>query len=151
MRIVTRYIWLVVFITLLLTPLINFEQQVQAQDEDEALTLWIEAHVPDDYTAMLQPLLDTEEYRWVNDPDTAQIRVTINDPDAVITSQWLYVPVVSFASTVDQIRAFHVELFWDGDPQVLDQFMVQGDETLPTLYLTAEVYDALVASVGCAV
>lgn len=143
MRIIARTIWLLIILLLSLTPLFNLQDSAEAQAEP--LTLWIASDVPDDYKTMLQPLLDTEEYRWVNETDDAQIQVTINDPDAVITSQWLYVPVVSFASTVDQIRAFHIETFWQGDPQILDEFMLAGDETLPTLYLTAEVYDALVA------
>lgn len=146
MRTVVRYIILLSILVLASSPFNTAQPAVKAQDDE--LTLWINSAVPDDYTAMLQPLLDTDEYRWVNELDDAEILVTINDPDAVITSQWLYVPVVSFASTVDQIRAFHIELFWDGDPQVLDEFMVAGDDTLPTLYLTAEVYDALAEAWG---
>lgn len=138
-----RYIWFFLIVAIGLSPLLSYKEAAEAQDD--ALKLWIASDVPDDYTAMLQPLLDTEEYRWVNEPDDAEILVTINDPDAVVTSQWLYVPVTSFASTPDRIRAFHIEQFWNGSPQVLDEFMVVGDDTLPTLYLTAEVYDALVA------
>lgn len=135
---------LIVCFTVILVAIPLLSQSAAAQDED-ALTLWIDPNVPATFADMLTPLLQSDEYQWVNQEDDAQIVVSISDEPAAINSTWVYVPVLTFDNLTETLPFGHLQTYWTDNPDIL--IYLTGD-VAPTLMLTAEVYDALTVILG---
>lgn len=120
---------------------------LKAQSENPApYLLWIEPTVPDDFTLMLQPLIDSGKYQTVVNPDQAQLQVRITGGGGAVTSQWLYVPVLSFASLPEGVRYFDIQRYWSGDTAVLTA--LSDGITPPQLVVIQDVLDVLKLMLG---
>ncbi len=115
----------------------------QSDPTSGPIEIWIDPAVPIEFPIMLSPLFSSGKYLWANNPDNARLEVAINVEGGAISSDWMYVPVVSFASTAETIAFADIEHFWTtGDAAPL-AYLSSDRVTAPHLVLTGAVYDAL--------
>lgn len=114
-----------------------------AQDESQpdVITVWIGWDLPRDFEAMLTPLLQQEKYQRTFDQDTADLRLIVDADNSGIRSEWLYVPVVAFASTAEEISYADLRSYWGGDSFALNP--LSGTDQPMNLLVTDEILSAL--------
>lgn len=135
-----RFIGVLIVIVVVLPSLV-----LPASAQDEVLHLWIAPDVPAAFAGMVEPLLATDEYQWINQADNAEIIISVDPDDPAVESNWLYVPVVPFSNLSESITIQHIEDFWQGKADVL--IYLTGD-VAPTLLLTSDTYESLIAILG---
>ncbi|MBI5928298.1 MAG: CapA family protein [Chloroflexi bacterium] len=119
------------------------ETKAQSDANNSPIEVWIDPAVPIEFPIMLAPLFSSGKYLWANTPDNARLEVSINAEGGAISSDWVYVPVVPFASTAETITYADIEHFWTtGDAAPL-AYISSDRVTAPRLVVTGAVYDAL--------
>lgn len=121
---------------------IVLNRDVQAQTDDSTpIRWWFDPNLPENFREMVQPLMTTQDYVWVNNAENAQLKITLTAGGGAVTSEWLYVPVVPFASTHEQIRYEDIRRYWQGELTALNY--LTGSETPPTLIVSAKTAHVL--------
>ncbi|NPV09433.1 MAG: CapA family protein [Anaerolineae bacterium] len=105
------------------------------------VALWIDPSVPAPVRAAV---LGANELTVVDSADEAEVllRPASEGPGP----EWVLVPVVPFATIADDIYWDDVLAYWAGEGEALTY--LSGDGSVPTLMLTAAVYDALRGLLG---
>jgi hypothetical protein len=117
----------------------------QSQQED-TVRIWINWDVPLEFADMLEPLFVQRGYERTFNLGNAHLRVAVTDDDSAINSRWLYVPVVSFASTADTVSYADIQRYWAGDAAALNA--LSGNNTPMTLLVTDNTFEAIKAFLG---
>lgn len=112
------------------------------------IRVWIGWDLPRDFEAMLAPLLAQEDYQRTFDLQNADLRLTVGASDTDLRSDWLYVPVVSFASTAETISYADLQAYWAGDSFALNG--LSGTNQPVSLLVTDEILSALQLMLGTA-
>lgn len=109
--------------------------------QDTQVHIWISRNAPDDFEEMLAPLFALEGYEQVLNRETAELQVDFQGSGGAITSRWIYVPVVPFASFASTINYVDIQRFWNGDRNALNGLSPDG---MPmTLIVTNSVLTAM--------
>lgn len=133
----------IVLLCALMLPLASTKAQTQQED---IVRIWINWDVPFDFQQMLQPLFAERGYERTFNLGNAHLQVTVTEEDSAINSRWLYVPVVSFASTVDSISYADIQRYWAGDSTALNA--LSGNDTPMMLLVTDNTFEAIKAFLG---
>ncbi len=134
-----RRVLLLCLVLVVLSPALL--ANAQSEEDDDTIRVWIGWEVPDAFTDMLDPLFATDAYERVNNRDEAHLEVVLTESGGTITSQWVYVPVVPFASVAERVRAIDIQRYWAGDGTALNYLTL--DNTPATLVVTRDVLDTL--------
>lgn len=138
--------------TLLLFPLmispLLFAVQAQSGASDEVtIKIWINWDVPSDFRQMLVPLWELDDYEEVLNREEAQLELTYTDGGSgAITSQWLYVPVVPFATFADTITFSEIQNYWQGNGAALSS--LTPDNLPAQLIVTNSTLEAMTLFLG---
>ena len=135
-----------ILIVLLMSVVFGGVFKASAQDDESTTRIWLERNLPTEFENMLAPLLDDEAYTLTSNRNTADLRVTISDTEGAISSQWYYVPVVPFASTVENIRFVDIQRYWNGDAAALNDLSDNGQEV--EMLVTDSSFEAIQAFLG---
>lgn len=133
--------WRVITVVVLLVVLVG---GVAAQDEPTRI--WVTESAPVDLLVSLQPLFDSGRYVWTNNLEEADLALDFEKPGGAVTSRWVYVPVVAFASTAEILRWENVRQYWGGDLQALSYLTPDG--SAPTFVTSNETLRAMVSLLG---
>lgn len=119
----------------------------EAQSDTGSLSfpieVWVDPTVPIEFPLMLSPLFSSGRYLWATTPEHAKLEISINSDGGAITSEWMYVPVVPFASTAETIAYADIERYWKGGDATSLVYLSPDRITAPRLILTGTTYDAL--------
>ncbi len=132
-------------VLLVCTILLMLNPSAQGQTQ-EPILIWVDWGVPSAFDEMLAPLLAMERYEQVNSRDEAHLEVTITGGGGAITSRWIYVPVVSFATYAEEIRFVDLRRYWEGDTTALNYLTM--DDTPAQLVVTNDVLEAMTYFLG---
>jgi poly-gamma-glutamate capsule biosynthesis protein CapA/YwtB (metallophosphatase superfamily) len=139
---VKRVMWRVLFLLALVLSLWPRPSSQAA----EPIRVWTSDSLPLDLLLALQALFESGDYIWTNDLATADLALDFERQTGAITTQWLYVPVVPFASTAETLRMEDIRAYWRGDTAALAY--LTPDDTPPTLVVSNETYRALLSLLG---
>ncbi len=128
-------------IGVLLLPLAS----VRGQDDDPT-RIWIADSVPVAVMRTLVPLFAREDYIWTNDLEAAHLALDYEQRPGDVTAQWVYVPVVSFASTAQTLRWEDIGRYWGGDLAALSHLTPDG--SAPAFVASNETYRAMLSVLG---
>lgn len=135
---------LIVFVVLMaLAPALS---HAQSDTPTEPIRVWIGWELPREFEAMLSPLLADPNYQRTFDQQTADIRLSVGASNSAIRSEWLYVPVVPFASTTETISYADLLSYWQGDSFALNNLSGTGEPV--SLLVTDEILSALQLILG---
>ncbi|MCS6872602.1 MAG: CapA family protein [Anaerolineae bacterium] len=112
-----------------------------------AIRVFIAEGVPPALAAAFTPLIANGQV-VLSDAASAQVklaRVAPNTPTPLL-ARWVYVPVVPFLSTAEQISIPAIQRFWRGDVAALAALSESGQP--PVLVMTEEVRRWLVSGLG---
>ncbi|MFP4321946.1 MAG: CapA family protein [Anaerolineales bacterium] len=119
---------------------------VRGQEDADPTRIWIADSVPVTLLRGLVPLFGTEDYVWVTDLDDAHLALDYEQAPGDISAEWVYVPVVPFASTADNIRWPDIQAYWAGDLAALRGLTPDG--TAPAFVASNETYRAMLSLLG---
>jgi hypothetical protein len=104
----------------------------------EPIRLWMSPSVPVELQAALEPLINSGRYAWANEQQS-QVRLTRLPPGASspLTARWIYVPVVGFGVTTDNVQVSSIEEYWRGNTAALASLTQSGQP--PILITTAPI------------
>lgn len=116
--------FILALVLVLTTPFL----QAKAQDDNNetATSIWIERNLPPAFDEMLAPLFAQEGYIQTSNRDSADLQVLVTTEEGAISSQWLYVPVVPFASTAESISFVDIQRYWNGQADALSTLAENG-------------------------
>ncbi len=134
-----------VLLSLILSPLFSVNAQSGTSDESP-IKIWVNWDVPTDFRDMLAPLWDLDHYEEVIDREQAQLELTYTGSGGAITSQWLYVPVVPFASFAESISFSDIQRYWNGNDAALSN--LTPDNSPSQLIVTNSVLKAMTLFLG---
>jgi poly-gamma-glutamate synthesis protein (capsule biosynthesis protein) len=85
-----------------------------------AVRLWMSPNVPMEFQPALDQLVASGRYVWTVE-DRAQVKLVGVPPGTAspLTARWLYVPVVPFASLVENVKWADIQRYWKGDVAAL--------------------------------
>jgi poly-gamma-glutamate synthesis protein (capsule biosynthesis protein) len=113
---------------------------------DDPITIWISDKVPVDLLISVNTLFQSGEYVWTNDLTDADLTLDFQPKGGVVTTQWVYVPVVPFANTAETLRWEDVRAYWGGNLGALSYLTPDG--TPPAFVTSNETYQAMVSLLG---
>ncbi len=103
-----------------------------------AIRMWSALNVPVELQSAFDPLVSSSSVIWVGQQD-AQVSVVAipRGQSALLTSRWVYVPVVFFGSVADSVSLLDLQRYWLGDTAALIPLSSTGQ--VPTLITTAPI------------
>ncbi len=137
------------FISLLLLTILAFlptTSKAQTDSPSTPIRVWIGWDLPREFEMMMSPLLATSDYQRTFDQESADLRLTSGVTNSAISSYWLYVPVVAFASTAETIQYDDIQRYWQGDSYALNA--LSGVDQPMSLLVTDETLSALQQILG---
>ncbi|NJL93995.1 MAG: hypothetical protein HC915_09820 [Anaerolineae bacterium] len=94
----------------------------------------------------LQPLLESGRYGRTAELEAADLVLDYERVPGAVTAEWVYVPVVAFASTAESLRWSDVQRYWAGEPEAL--LSLSTTTTPPTFVATPETLRAMTSLLG---
>ncbi len=120
----------------------------QTDTPADPIRVWIGWDLPREFEGMMTPLLTQADYQRTFDQQNADLRLSVGAQNSAISSNWLYVPVVAFASTAETIRYSDLQNYWAGDSFALNG--LSGTDQPMSLLVTDEILSALPIILGSA-
>lgn len=117
-----------------------------AQQQDEPTRIWLADGLPQAITETLDPLFEDDAYTRTTDISEANLAVDFEQPGTAISAQWIYAPVVSFASVAEGLRWDDVERYWAGEVDALNYLTPDG--VPPTFVASTEILRAMLLLLG---
>ncbi|HLA45918.1 MAG TPA: CapA family protein, partial [Aggregatilineales bacterium] len=108
--------------------------------------IWISDSIPTELLLRIAPLFDSGEYTWTNDLNTADLALDFERSTGAVTTEWIYVPVVAFASTAESIRWEDIRAYWSGNTGALSY--LTPDRSIPVFVTSNETYRAMLSLLG---
>lgn len=113
---------------------------------DTPFRIWIALNVPPDFETMLAPLFATSQYERVDNRSSADLELVVTPYGGAITSRWVYVPVVPFASLAENLTFGDIQRYWNGDNTALAYLSGTNDPT--TLIVSPSVMETMTFFLG---
>lgn len=132
-------------LSLVILTIASFFGSTLAQN-DTPIKIWIVNSAPVDLLLSVNPLFESGKYIWTSNLDEADLALDYEQQAGVVTTRWLYVPVVPFAHTAEQVRWEDVRRYWAGDLAALSY--LTPTRTPPELVVSSETLRALVSVLG---
>ncbi|MBZ0308089.1 MAG: hypothetical protein K8I82_18630, partial [Anaerolineae bacterium] len=110
------------------------------------IKIWIVSSLPVDLLLSVNPLFESGEYVWTADLKEADLALDFEHQAGVVTTRWLYVPVVPFAHTGEQMFWEDVRRYWAGDIAALSY--LTPTNTPPEFVASDETLRAMVSVLG---
>lgn len=114
--------------------------------QNEPIKIWIVGSAPVDLLQSVNPLFESGEYVWTSNLDEADLALDFERQVGVVTTRWIYVPVVPFAHTAEQLRWEDVRRYWAGDIAALSY--ITPTNTPPEFVASNETLRAMVSVLG---
>lgn len=112
----------------------------RAQESDPT-SIWISDSLPLEVLLAIQPLFDSGDYFWTNTLDDADLALDFERQSGPVTTSWVYLPVVPFASIAETIRWVDIRAYWGGDLNALAY--LTPDDSNPTFITSNETFRAM--------
>src|SRR5690606_8761014 len=112
----------------------------------EPTRIWISDGLPVDLLLSINPLFENGGYTWTNDLESADLALDFEAQAGVVTTTWVYVPVVPFASTAEAIAWADIRRYWAGDLGALSYLTPDGNT--PVFVTSNETMRAMVNLLG---
>ncbi|NDJ85082.1 MAG: CapA family protein [Chloroflexi bacterium] len=141
-----RSLLIFLIITLLVGPLWTTAAQDGTPETDAPIRIWVDWSLPLDFEAMLQPLVDTDDYEIELNRVNADLAVTVTNGSGAITSRWVYVPVLPFASLAENVSYLDIQRYWNGDNAALSGLSPDGEPV--KLIVTRNTLEAMKSFMG---
>lgn len=116
------------------------------ESSSETIRIWAADGLPVELLQAINPLFESDVYRWTSDTEDADLILDFEHQTGAVTTEWVYVPVVPFASVAEFIRWQDIRRYWAGDLAALDY--LTPDDTPPEIVISTETYRALVSLLG---
>jgi len=108
--------------------------------------IWITDSVPVELLLSIEPLFSSGDYAWTNDLDTADLALDFERSSGAVTTQWVYVPIVPFASVAEAMHWADIRAYWAGDLSALSY--LTPDSTPPVFVASNETFRAMLSILG---
>jgi poly-gamma-glutamate synthesis protein (capsule biosynthesis protein) len=119
---------------------------VSAGQSDTSTKIWIADSVPNDLLVAINPLFESGDYIWTNDLNEAHLALDFEQTGGPATAEWVYVPIVPFASIAETIRWQDIRAYWGGDIAALTY--LTPDNSVPAFVTSNETYRAMLSLLG---
>ncbi len=110
------------------------------------IKIWIVGSAPVDLLRSVNPLFESGEYVWTSNLEEADLALDFERQSGMVTTRWIYVPVVPFAHTAEQLRWEDVRRYWAGDLTALSY--LTPTNTPPEFAASNETLRAMVSVLG---
>lgn len=112
----------------------------------EPIKIWITDSAPSDLVRGVAPLFESGDYVWTTDLTEADLALDFERQAGPVAAEWLYVPVVSFASTAETIRWEDIRRYWGGELTALNA--LSTNDTVPVFVISNETLRAMISLLG---